>query len=293
MSAYWLDLIPFILLGAGILSVWGSSRFPIWLLFLLAACGVGWYFGRLGPTAIAALGILLFTTFLANNSQWGVPLRILGFVCTLVLALALALHYIPGFSRPSLFSLRLGDSRIPYTLYANFDKGAAGLILLALWVHTQKSGGALASSLGRNVHWILLAAALPMVVAYFFGLKPDFKLGWYTPVFLMVNLLFVCVAEEIFFRQMVQQPLMNRLGGAGMGAFMATLLTAILFALAHFGLLKVFSGDAAAKALGLMFVAGFAYAWIYQITRSVECAIATHFLVNAIHFIGFRYPMQW
>ena len=78
-----------------------------------------------------------------------------------------------------------------------------------------------------------------------------------------------------------------------MGALMATLLTALLFALAHFGLLQVFKGEAAAKAMGLMFVAGLAYAWIYQITRSVECAIATHFLVNAVHFIAFRYPLQW
>ena len=293
MSAYWLNLTPFMLLGAGVLSVWGSSRFPIWLLFLLAACGLGWYLGLLGPMALAALAILLLTTFLANNSQWGAALKILGFVATFALALALALHFVPGFPRPRLFSLNLGDSRIPYALYANFDKGAAGLILLALWTHTQKSGGALAASLGRNVHWILLTAAAPMVLAYFLGLRPDFKLGWYTPTFLLVNLLFVCVAEEIFFRQMVQQPLMNRLGQVGMGAFMASLITALLFALAHFGLLKVFQGDAAAKALGLMFVAGLAYAWIYQITRSVECAIATHFLVNAVHFIAFRYPLQW
>lgn len=293
MSAYWLNLSPFFLLGAGILSVWGSSRFPVWLVFLLAACGVGWYLGLIGPMALAALGILLLTTFMANTSQWGVPLRILGYVATFALAIALALHYVPGFPRPVLISERLGDSRVLYTMYANFDKGAAGLILVALWIHTHKSGGALASLLARNLPWILLAAAAPVALAWWLGLRLDFKLGWYTPVFLLVNLLFVCVAEEIFFRQMVQQPLMNRLGAAGGGAFMATLLTALAFALAHFGLLKVFSGEAAAKALSVVFVAGFAYAWVYQMSRSVECSIATHFLVNAIHFIAFQYPMRW
>lgn len=293
MPAYWLNLTPFFLLGAGILSVWGSARWPVWLLFLLAACGLGWYLGLIGPMALAALGILAATSFLADTSRWGKPLQVLAFVATFALALALALHLIPGFPRPLLWRETLGDSKIAYSLYANFDKGAAGLILLALWAQTRKSGGAMVSALVRGLPWILLAVGLTMAAAYGLGLKPDFKLGPYTPAFLLVNLLFVCVAEETFFRRMVQQPLINRLGGSVGALWLATLLSALIFALAHLGLLQVFSGEAAAKALGLMFLAGLGYAWVYQMTRSVECAIATHFLVNAVHFIGFRYPLQW
>lgn len=65
------------------------------------------------------------------------------------------------------------------------------------------------------------------------------------------------------------------------GNYLALVLASILFGLMHMG--------------GWIYVllatsAGMFYGWIYQKTRSVEASIITHFLLNAMHFIGFTYP---
>jgi uncharacterized membrane protein YedE/YeeE len=51
-----------------------------------------------------------------------------------LLAFALALHLMPGFANLVIASgIRLTADAKPMTLYANFDKGAAGLVLLAFF----------------------------------------------------------------------------------------------------------------------------------------------------------------
>jgi membrane protease YdiL (CAAX protease family) len=100
--------------------------------------------------------------------------------------------------------------------------------------------------------------------------------------FLAVNLLFTCVAEEAFFRGLIQERLATIRPESGAVAKAAVVASASLFAAAHL------PGGTVQAALAGM--AGLGCAVAYQRTRRIEAAVATHFTVNAVHFLGFTYP---
>ena len=79
--------------------------------------------------------LLLLLALRINSSQASAIVRSVGFSLLALLALAGALHLIPGFANPLLVDAQLlTPDAIPYTLYANFDKGWAGYcLLLAIW----------------------------------------------------------------------------------------------------------------------------------------------------------------
>ena len=104
------------------------------------------------------------------------------------------------------------------------------------------------------------------------------------PAFLVANLLFTCVAEEAFFRGLVQERLMRLAESRRQPAWnaIAIAVSTLLFGLAH----------AAGGATWMLVatVAGLGYSLVYARTRTIEGAILVHFLVNAAHFLGFTYP---
>ncbi|MDP5009557.1 MAG: CPBP family intramembrane metalloprotease, partial [Glaciimonas sp.] len=107
-------------------------------------------------------------------------------------------------------------------------------------------------------------------------------LTWYTPLFLIVNLLFTCVAEEVFFRGVLQERLAGLLPSSTMAAIIVVLCSAALFGVAHIGGGIIY--------VSLATLSGIGYAYAYHATKRVEAAILVHFIVNAVHFIGFTYP---
>ena len=100
--------------------------------------------------------------------------------------------------------------------------------------------------------------------------------------FIAINLLFTCVAEEAFFRGLLQTKLTQIITAERL-AILAPIVTAIVFALAHFvgGINYVFVSA----------VAGFGYSYIFYKTQRLEWAILCHWLVNISHFFFFTYPM--
>jgi len=102
--------------------------------------------------------------------------------------------------------------------------------------------------------------------------------------FLVANLLFTCVAEEAFFRGLIQERLMRLAETRRQPAWnwIAIAVSTLLFGLAHAG--------GGATWLLVATIAGLGYALVYARTRSIEGAILVHFAVNAAHFIGFTYP---
>ncbi len=106
---------------------------------------------------------------------------------------------------------------------------------------------------------------------------PDFWLA-----FIAINLLFTCVAEEAFFRGLLQTKLSQLITVKRLAIF-APLITAAVFALAHF-----IGGWSYVLVSG---VAGFGYSYIFYKTQRLEWAILCHWLVNVSHFFLFTYPM--
>lgn len=277
--------LPFGLLGLSIastgLAAAQKERVPflryLWLVLLGLAAGAGLAAGVLRPIAGASIAALLAFAWLAARHD-KVLVRALFTLLTLLLAFALAVHAVPGYDNPLLLKdVRLSASSAPFTMYANFDKGVVGLVLLAFLCKRASSWRDFAAALGSQA--FVLAALLCGVLGLGWAMgfvHPDLKLSPFLPLFAIVNLLFVCVAEEAFFRGVIQGQL------ARCGETLAVTVSGLLFGAAHLG------GGWQFAALASL--AGLGYALLYSRTKRIEVPIAAHFLLNLVHFIAFTYP---
>ena len=283
--------LTFVLLALSICAVWLPSirvgakiDVPPWLVLLFGAIASGLAQGYLTFLAVLWIALLGVAARLATqpvSMRWQ---RAIGVTTACVLALLMALHLLPGFHNPLLIAnARFSVDAAPYTQYANFDKAVGGLLLLAFLCRRTRT---LAES-----RQLLRNAAIPIlmtttiVIGMAIALRyvaPDFKLPAYTPVFLITNLLFSCVAEEAFFRGVIQERLATALDVGRIGGGVVILISGLLFGLAHY------AGGMTYVAISSVLGCGCAYC--YAITRRVEAPILTHFALNAVHFIGFTYP---
>lgn len=283
--------ITFILLASAICAVWlhplrigKDFAIPLWQPLFLLSIASAWLARIVDLRAIAGLAIFSLFAYLGASTKASRLQRSVYFLFAFYLALLLAVHRWPGFNNPALVAgIKFSVEAATVTHYANFDKAAVGLILLAFVCRRAGAWSEWKSLLRTSLPLALLAAALVLSLAVASGfVKPDLKLPAYTPVFLLANLLFTCVAEEAFFRGFLQERMLRALDGVRFAAPAAIAVSALLFGAAHIG-------------GGLMYamlatVAGLAYAYAYHATRRVEAAILVHFLVNAVHFVGFTYP---
>lgn len=286
-----LTSLTFILLAAAICAVWlppvrvsRRMTLPPWAgLFVAAACS-GLAAGVLNPRSAAALLIFCGIAYLASTAKQPSVSRILLTAATAIVALALALHRLPGFNNPLLISaLTLSAGAAPFSQYANFDKGAAGLVLLALLCRRADSAAVWRDLLKKTWPVALATAIAVLGAATWVGyVKADFKLGQTTALFLATNLFFTVVAEEAFFRGLLQDRLAASLARFRYGPIAALICSALLFGAAHAAGGGVYVLLAA--------IAGLGYAYAYYATRRIEAPIIVHIVVNAVHFIGFTYP---
>ncbi len=280
-------------------------RLPIFSLVFAALALVMALFASL-LTAGAALWCVLLLLLALNTSQSSAIVRSVGFILLALLALAGALHLIPGFANPLLVDAQLlTPDAIAYTLYANFDKGCAGYcLLLAIWPNQNQHQNQIAGpiQIARQTHSQHLASLYwrgfwpvwPLTVLAALGLAlclhllqfapkwPDFALQ-----FIFCNLILTCVAEEAFFRGLLQKPLVQWLSQPGFSdnqaAWCAIVLVSMLFGLAHLA-----GGFAYAL---VATVASVGYGWAYQRSGRIEVAIVAHAALNVVHLTLFTYPM--
>jgi hypothetical protein len=128
-------MLTAVLLGLSICLVWAPNNLfwrplPPWAAMFIAATVVGLVAGSLDGSALLGLALLVLAAWSAQ--QLARPaLRALATVCAAAVALALALHYVPGFTNPLLIAgVQLSNDAATFTQYANLDKGAAGFLLL-------------------------------------------------------------------------------------------------------------------------------------------------------------------
>lgn len=231
--------------------------------------------GCIALLLLAALGGAAARTGATAGLRWlGVPL--------LVLSAALTAHQVPGFHNPvAIDALRLSPDSRPFTQYLNFDKGSVGLLLLGCLALRRRPAQAPAAPLLRTTAWIwAITTCAVLGLAMVLGVvRPDPKWPPQAALFLTVNLLLTCMAEQALFRTLVQQPLRRTRAGP----WGAVLLSATLFGLVHAG-----GGPQMVLLAGL---AGLGHAIAYERTGRIEAAIAVHFGLNAVHFLAFSYPV--
>mgnify|MGYP000476911776 CR=1 FL=1 len=223
--------------------------------------------------------VVLFATSLVHISSQGATKKL----ATLFLsgcALAFSLHIIPGFNNELLFSSeRFGASNLPFKLYANLDKALAGFALLIAIGHNLKWGVTL-----KSLNFIFCTTLLFFSLCLLLDAKLDPKLGELTLAFMFFNLVVTCIAEETFFRLVVQNGIHNLSKGFMKGWF-AVFIAAFIFMLAHFH-----TGAGAEKRLLLIFIAGLLYGGIYLKSKSFGSAVIAHFTINMIYFSFFAFP---
>ncbi len=198
----------------------------------------------------------------------------------LVNGFLLATHKLPGFDNPQILDqVYISQQSAVYSMYLNIDKFIAGIIIF--WsVFNNEERKCFHS--GRSFH--SLAIILPliiisMIIANYTLIDYDPKLSEYLLIFSIHNLLFTCIAEEAYFRGLIQKQLAIR----GFRYLIPVGISAVLFGAAH-------SGTAQLDYLVAATIAGFAYAYAYEKTGSVSISILLHWLLNLVHFSFFTYP---
>ncbi len=218
------------------------------------------------------------------RTEFSTAVRALAWGAVVILALALATHQIPGIHNVlALDAVSVSASSADYTLYWNYDKGFAGILLYSVCVQPQESTQwrrAVAVTGTVAVLTMVLAGALA-TAAGFIAWDPKWPaiLGAWVPA----NLLLTCVAEESFFRGLLQR----RLGTFLQGRVSAPALTALLACAVAFGVAH-FAGGTTYVLLAT--VAGIGYGTAYHLTGRVEAGIVVHFLLNLSHLVLFSYP---
>lgn len=279
------------LLLSAVLALWCGTpehasrpRRFLWLAFfsgsLAAALATG-IVQPIGLTWIAGFAIATFVFARPVLPRWQ---RAAAGAIILLLAAGLVSHRLPGFNNPRVISaVRLSADAVPYSLHLNFDKTLVGLFILG-FCHQRIARAAdwrpmLASAAPIAAGCIALLMVLSLAIGH---VRFEPKLPPQTWLWLGVNLLFTCVAEEALFRGFVQAQLARAGQNLPRGEGLALLVGAILFGAAHLagGLAYV----------GLATIAGMGYGWVYLRTGRIEASILTHFALNTVHFLGFTYP---
>ncbi|SDA40789.1 hypothetical protein SAMN03159443_00386 [Pseudomonas sp. NFACC15-1] len=253
-----------------------------YLALLSIGYGLALAYGQLAWTAGISVALLLFAGYAVRQRE--MPLgRFLGHVLFLVMALALAMHWMPGFfNGRAIPAQRLTDDAARFAMYLNQDKPLIGfwLLLACPWIVGRRS---LRLSVQATALGLALSAVLALGGAMLLGMIhwapkwPDHAWMW-----VLNNLLLVTLVEEALFRGYIQGGLSRRFKHLRQGDNLALLLASLLFGLVHAG--------AGWQWVLLSGLAGVGYGLAYRF-GGLGAAIATHFLLNLLHFALFTYPM--
>ena len=255
-----------------------------WLYLALLSIGyvLALSYGQLGLMAALSVAMLLLAGF-AVRQQRNPWVRYLGHGLFIVLALGLAMHWLPGFyNGRGIAPQRFTDDAVPFSMYLNQDKPLIGfwLLLACPWIVGRRS---LRLSVQATALGLALSAVLALGGAMLLGMIhwapkwPDHAWMW-----VLNNLLLVTLVEEALFRGYIQGGLSRRFKHMAQGENLALLLASLLFGLVHAG--------AGWQWVLLSGLAGLGYGLAYRF-GGLGAAIATHFLLNLLHFALFTYPM--
>lgn len=282
----WATVLCYSLLYIAVLFLWMPCKikFPAWSIAFVLACFFGLLSNQIEPYAVLIITTLGYALYYMEKKYVHPAKRIMAGIVVLFVAYGLGAHIIPYFHNLKVLSnVYISKEGTPFSLYLNFDKTIVGLFILGF---TQPL-------LSKKEEWIaMLKQTIPRTVLFVFilvflalfagkiGFDP--KLPENLPIWLITNLLFVCMAEEAFFRGFIQKKLAEIFSSFVWGNLIAVAAASLLFGFAHY------AGGIAYSIWGT--IAGLGYGWIYQKNNQVESSILAHFSLNVTHFLLFTYP---
>lgn len=251
-----------------------------WQYHILAAViGLGLSFQYLDTIALAPL--LGLSAFLKLCKVEKPVIKAGGYAGTILLGLALSFHLIPGFNNILIFEkLFLSPDASPYTMYFNWDKQVAAFSFIYL-LGFDRDLGSLKRGLKGFLPYLVPVALFLIGTGYLMSwLRWEPKVPEFIALWMLKNLLFTCVSEEVFFRGFLQSKALEK--WPKLNPYWIIAAIGILFGLVHFqgGWIYVL----------LASMAGFIYGLAAFRCQSLEAAIFCHFAVNLIHILCFTYP---
>lgn len=283
-------LFPYLTLSLLVAALLFVRSRKVIAILLAAQIVIGFFYGIMNPMALGAVaafwGICTLHWRNPSTKKWLNSLRLFAI---LAIAISFASHFIPGFHNLRVFSgLIITPTATPFNMYLNFDKTIAAVILVATSGLLLRQVGSFSLKFIKEssiVAVLCVSLLVPLgILAGYVNFEPKFPDSFWLWAF--NNLLFVCFAEEVIFRGIIQNYLMQFAMRWKMSPFIPILVSAVLFALLLPGHLQggpVF--------IALATISGLFYGYAYQRTHRLESAILVHFLVNLSHFLFFSYPM--
>jgi hypothetical protein len=257
---------PYVWLGLAIVAVWFPSvrlarhSLPPWLPLSLASVAAA-----LASGLVEGRGLLILAVFAA--SVWGSRVAPRAWMRGLLMGVA------------GLFTLALPAKVFP-GIVGGYGLAIAGLFLLVGYAQRITTIEDL-RRIVRPAAWLMAGTTVVVlgaaVAVGFARFDPHMPEG--AAARTLTNLLFICVAEEAFFRGLLQDRLSALVARWPWWRWLPIVLASLLFGVAHAGKGPVLAG--------LATLAGVGYGLAYARTRRIEPAILTHFAVNTANYFLF------
>jgi membrane protease YdiL (CAAX protease family) len=201
------------------------------------------------------------------------------------IALCFASHIVPGFHNLLVLNnVKFSPSSSLFNMYLNFDKTMAAVILAASTAHIWKGFNLLHKEFVKDtlvISLLCIAVIMPLaVLSGYVHYDPKFPPELW--LWALNNLLFVCFAEEVIFRGVIQNRLMQIARRLNMPTFIPIFLTALLFGTAHL--------QGGMMYISLATIGGLFFGYAFHKTGRLVSSIIVHFLLNLTHFLLFTYP---
>jgi uncharacterized protein len=243
-----------------------------------------------GIISLAGAGSLLFFSIICysyfNVQNLSVFVRLILFSLILIAAAGFAFHIMPGFYNIlAIDRVSLSDLSTPFSMYLNFDKVMVAIILYSFSGLYSQEKSINKQDISQILISLIVCISIIFILSYLFGyIKFDPKLPSILGIWVLNNLLFVCMAEEVIFRGFIQKKLKSLLMQKTNLSYLHIIITALIFGLVHFkgGVLYII----------LAAISGLIYGYIYDKTNKISCALIVHFGLNLAHLIFFTYPFS-
>jgi uncharacterized protein len=266
-------------------SLWLYKRVWVWLPLFGASFAFAYFGNVVTPLALVPTAILMFCHGMLSQKITGFW-RLLIVMVAAIVSFGLLTHFIKGFNNIELLSTwKVSKDSVPIRLFANYDKPIAALFIIAFYLPLIQSKKEVKKIIVPTVLWGLFTMIIILGLAYYLEMiRFEFKLPAASLLWLILQIFFVVIPEEVFYRGFLQREIAKDLNNK-VGGILALFTVSLLFALTH--LLFVHE----AKFFVAAFVSSLLYGGIYLITGAIESAIVIHLLVNIVHFFFFTYPM--
>jgi membrane protease YdiL (CAAX protease family) len=267
------------------LSLWINRRLWLWGLFTILSLSLA-YLGSVielkGMVIIAAL----FLSHAALTQNIGGFWRLFATMIAALISFGFIAHMIVGFHNILLIKdWHSSKDAVGINFYINYDKPFIALFVLALHLPLIQNRERWTSILWQSILWMMFSGAILFGLAHFFEcIRFDPKLPSISLMWIILQIFFVVIPEEGFFRGFLQREITKDLDNRLSGIF-AIFIVAMLATLMHIFFIQDLSY------LAVIFVGNILYGTIYFLTKSIESAIIVHFFTNAIHFFFFSYPV--